>query len=397
MQLRETLTRYGIGYTELGQALTQATGSGAGKPYGIAAMSRLINHKEWPKATPKEALQQQIEAYLTARGVPGAEIEVLWTAGGAAAQGDQTTPNKREGNPMLPRKSSLSPQAKKHFKLLANPLGDVERDEDMVLTPDLRYAREALMGAARNGGFVALVGESGSGKSTLWEECEEQIRRNQYPITVIRPPIVGMDIEATKGTPLRARNILHFLMDAVDRDAKRQSSLSWFTVTVQQALAARHAEGRRFVLVIDDAHRLNKHTMNHLKDFYELKSGRARLLSIILLGQLPLANRLDPLNPEIIQITQRCELLMLRPLGDNLQAYLESRLAAAGLEYSALFAADAVDAIRERLSTREGTGRKQHTLDQTYPLAVNNLVVAALNLAAELGSAQVTADVVREV
>lgn len=397
-RLRETLSRHNVPINELARALTQRGGHRAGQPFGPAALSRLINHGEYPRATPKEEIQQQIKKYLEGRGVSPDELEVLWTEAATAAHSDQAQPtHKEKATPMLPRKATLSPQARKHFKLMANPLGDVERDEDMVLTPDLRYAREALMGAARNGGFVALCGESGSGKTTLWEECEEQIRRNSYPVTVIRPPIIGMDIESSKGTPLRARNILDFLMDTIDPGAKRQRSISWFTLTVQQALAARHAEGRRFVIVIDDAHRLHKATMNHLKDFYEIKSGRARLLSIVLMGQLPLAQRLDPLNPEVIQITQRCELLMLRPLGDNLRAYLESRLAAAGLEYGAIFSADALDAIRERLSTQSGSGRKQVILDQTYPLAVNNLVIGAINLAAELGAPQVSADVVREV
>lgn len=396
MNLRETLSRHNIGPAELGRALTQQGGRNAGRPFGISAMSLLINHGKFPAATPEEAIKKQIEGYLEGRGIPLAEIEGLWAVAATAAQGEENTTSV-EDTDMLPRKSGLSLQARKHFKLMNSPLGDVERDEDMFLSPNIRYAREALMGAMRNGGFLAMVGESGAGKTTLIVECEEQIRRNALPVTLIRPPIIGMDIDSDKGAPLKARNILNFIMDVIDPSAKRQANLTGFAWGVQRALAERHAQGQRFALVIDDAHRLHKFTMNHLKDFYEIKSGRARLLSIILMGQPALANRLDPLNPDVVQITQRCELLTLSPLGDDLQAYLEARFTAAGLTLAGVFAPDAVDALRARLATTQSAGgRRQVAVDLTYPLAVNNLVTACMNLAAELGVPQVNGDVVRE-
>ena len=57
----------------------------------------------------------------------------------------------------------------------------------------------------------------------------------------------------------------------------------------------------------------------------------------------------------------------------------------------------AIDAIAERLTVRSRTqhGHTQHSL--LYPLAVNNLVSAAMNQAAELGFDVVDADVVKGV
>lgn len=54
-------------------------------------------------------------------------------------------------------------------------MDDVQSVDDVFKSPAIRYARVALMDAAKNSGFIALVGESGAGKSTLAEELEERV------------------------------------------------------------------------------------------------------------------------------------------------------------------------------------------------------------------------------
>jgi type II secretory pathway predicted ATPase ExeA len=61
-----------------------------------------------------------------------------------------------------------------------------------------------------------------------------------------------------------------------------------------------------------------------------------------------------------------------------------------------------IDAMRARLTTTKlGLGRKglgdAQAVSLLYPLAVNNLLTACMNLAADLGAPKVTADVVKEV
>lgn len=394
--LREILTAHNIGPLELGRAVKQTGGRNAGQPFGIAAMSQLINHRKFPRSTPEEEVRQQIEKYLTDRGVTPDELKGLWTAGGAADQGEETT--SQEDKDMLPPKASVTNAVKKHFKIMKAPFGDVETDPDMFMSGSVRYSREFMLDKVRNGGFGAIIGESGSGKSTLVEDVEEYIANNGETARLIRPMICGMDTDSGKGSPLKARSILLTIMDAVAPNAPRPSDLPRLTAAVQRALADRHGE-RRFCLIIDDAHRLSGPTLAHLKDFYELKVGRKRLLGIVLMGQLPLGTRLDPHNPEVVQITQRCETHYLPPLGADLEAYIERRLTAVGASAAAIFAPDAYAAIRARLTAKatEGNGsRKLVNVDVTYPLAVNNLCLKAMSLAAELGAPLVTADVVRE-
>ena len=391
--LKTLLHQHGITTTDLAKAVRQTGGSRRGQPLGRSAMSRLINHHEFPKTTPEAEVKQQIAAFLQTRGIAPENLERLWAEVAPPTHGNETT---TEEDIMLPKKSNLSPVALSHFGLRKAPFGDVESDADMYLGPHTRYAREALLEAMRNGGFKALVGESGSGKTTLAEECEEQIRRNDLGITLIRPPIVGMDTDQSKGAPLKARSILMHIMDVISPDSKRPQDLPRFTSLVQRELAARQAS-QRYCLVIDDAHRLHKNTLCHLKDFYELKLGRQRLLGIVLLGQPDLATRLDPANYEMIQISQRCEIVSLPPLADDLPDYLAARFAAVGAAAANVLADDAYESIRVRLTgTGNGSGRKPTAINVAYPLAVNNLVTSAMNLAAEFGAPKVTADVVKE-
>jgi type II secretory pathway predicted ATPase ExeA len=81
----------------------------------------------------------------------------------------------------------------------------------------------------------------------------------------------------------------------------------------------------------------------------------------------------------------------LPPLGDDLHGYLECRTRACGRELASIVELAAVPAIAEKLTAKVG----QQRIPMSYPLAVNNVVTRAMNLAAEIGAPLVTSDVVR--
>ena len=110
---------------------------------------------------------------------------------------------------MLLRRQGLFPAAKKHFGLFRDPFADdVQSHEDVFVSPDIRYVREAMFSVAKNHGFLAVVGESGSGKSTLREELLDRIEREGQGITVIEPYVLSSEDSDKKGKPMRARNVL---------------------------------------------------------------------------------------------------------------------------------------------------------------------------------------------
>ena len=167
---------------------------------------------------------------------------------------------------------------------------------------------------------------------------------------------------------------------------------------IHRALAESAKAGNKHVLVIEEAHGLPIPTLKHLKRFFELKHGFERLLGIVLIGQTELAQKLSENNPNVREVVQRCEVVTLLPLTDGkLAGYLKHKFERAGGDIAKVMDESAIDAIADRLTVRSRTqhGHTQHSL--LYPLAVNNLLSAAMNQASELGFDVVDADVVRGV
>ncbi|WP_068639674.1 AAA family ATPase [Thauera butanivorans] len=189
-----------------------------------------------------------------------------------------------------------------HSKLLLYPLPAprfgldvIPRDARLPLCADeelaVRHAREAMFLAARSGGrFIAVVGESWSGKTTLLRETIEHIKRECAPIVVIRPVIFDKE-EMTESCVCYA--ILHDVKPN-DKylDEEFDPSLYELTRRVEKVLIESGRSGQTHVLMIDDAHELNIHTLKYLNRLLEIGDGLGKLLSIVLLGQPGLNEKL---------------------------------------------------------------------------------------------------------
>ena len=282
------------------------------------------------------------------------------------------------------RKQILQPQTLRHFKLPGNPFDEVASSDEFYANEQLRYTRAQLLDACKRGGFVAVVGESGSGKTTLRRDLQERVQRADMPIQIIRPYVVGMEADDTKGKTLKASAILDAIMATI--------------ASCEQPPAGeppeREPPRRRHAVLIEEAHAMPKATLRHLKRFVELEDGFSRLLSVILLGQNELAEKLDPRDPSVREVVQRCEIITLPPLGEHLEDYLRFRLRRFSVDLSKIVTADGLQALRERLSPPVPRGHTERSF--LYPLAVHNLLTAAMNLAAENGAPAVSADIVME-
>lgn len=103
--------------------------------------------------------------------------------------------------------------------------------------------------------------------------------------------------------------------------------------------------------------------------------------------------KLSERNQEVREVVQRCEVVELLPLDTQLEAFLTFKFDRAGKSVKEVLDASATDAIRARLSNNIG-GRKG-VVSLLYPLAVSNLTIAAMNLAAQIGVPVVNADVIK--
>ncbi|HEB4989045.1 TPA: hypothetical protein R0E75_004196, partial [Klebsiella michiganensis] len=92
---------------------------------------------------------------------------------------------------------------------------------------------------------------------------------------------------------------------------------------------------------------------------------------------------------------QRCEVVELLPLDTELERFLEFKFKRAGKTVSDVLDNSAVDAIRARLSNN--IGGRRGVVSLLYPLAISNLIIAAMNMAAQLGVPVVNADVIKGV
>lgn len=350
-----------------------------------STIAHLCNNNLWPKSVDRSELEKQIRSFLEECGAAAATVSTAFDEE-AELPGTPQSSMSEEDEQMLLRKQTLTPAAKQVFGLARDPFGDVYSAEEMFLTPGSRYVREALRQTARHGGFVAVCGESGAGKSTLRKDLTEWLTTNHTQTIMIEPYVLGMEDNDIKGKTLKSSHIAEAILAAVAPGQPVRRSQDARFRQVHEALRESHRSGNRHVLVIEEAHSLPIPTLKHLKRFYELEDGFAKLLGIVLIGQTELERKLDERDPRVREVVQRCELVKLHPLDNELEDYLQHRLALVGKQLDQLMDTAAVQALRTKL-----TGRNHSVL---YPLAINNVLTAALNEAAGLGAPQLTDELI---
>ncbi|HHR4769154.1 TPA: ExeA family protein [Salmonella enterica] len=362
-----------------------------------AAIAQLVNHGQWPRRNP-EQLRKRITELLASHNVDTThsfdEVRPQTTA---ITQELQTT----EEENMLLKKQTLSQKAKKAFKLFTNPFDDtaVQSAADMFVTQDIRYVREVMFQTATHGGMLALWGESGSGKSTLRRDLIERLQRESSGTVVIEPYVLAMEDNDRTGKTLKSASIAEAILRAVAPGERPKQSPEARFAQVHAALKASYDSSQSgHVLIIEEAHSLPIPTLKHLKRFLELEHGFKRLLSIILIGQQELRDKLSERNASVREVVQRCEMIHLAPLDNDLEAFLAFKFERAGCSVTGIIDDGGMQMIRQKMTVRVGkhpkTGNDIHA-SNLYPLAIGNLMIAAMNEAAELGVPMVTSEVIK--
>lgn len=384
-----------------------------------SSVNRLVKRGIWP-AKAKADVPQRLAAFLRQRGAQPRHWAALRDAGVFAVEslfgGSATT--KQEGpaelrtrrGPVVPATptaseqledsmllefANLTEQAKKAFGLARNPfIDEISCREDVFQTPSTRLVRASLMDAAVHHGFIAVIGESGSGKSTLREELEQRISDEGRNVIVIKPYTLAMEKDDVKGKRMKSGQIAEAIARALAPSVQLRSSPEARFDQVHGLLRESCRAGSRHLLIIEEAHRMPLTTLRHLKGWMELKDGLRRLLGVCLIGQSELGELLSETRRDIREIVQRCEKVYMPPLDNDLESYLAHKLNRVGAKASDVFDGDAYDALRARLVYVPRGGKAQDAESTCYPLAVNNLVVRAMNAAARAGWPKVDAGAV---
>lgn len=367
-----------------------------------AAVAQLLNHGLWPRSLDSTELQGRIRRFLTESGANDNQLENAFEEMDLPCANTTDPALKKEPSgedeAMLLPKQTLQATTRKAFGLFRDPFDELTCSQDMWVSPDIRYVREVMYQTARHGGFIAIEGESGAGKSTLRRDLVNRVLENNDPVLIIEPYVLASEDTDLKGKSLKSTHIAESMMAALSPLAKPKNSPEARFAQLHKALKESHAAGYRHCLVIEEAHSLPIPTLKHLKRILELEVGFTKLVSIIMIGQPELGVKLSERNADVREVVQRCERVKLSPVeGTRLEEFLTFRFDRAGKALAEVIDRSGIQAIATRLSQPSRRGGQDETISLLYPLAIGNLVIAAMNLASLLGVPIVTADVVKGV
>ena len=197
------------------------------------------------------------------------------------------------------------------------------------LTPNPRYLymserhREGLAhllyGIRQPGGFVQLTGEVGTGKTTLCRCLLEQLPPEVDIALILNPRLSVVEFLAA------ACDELHVVYPAA-----AEPSVKVLVDALHGYLLRAHAQGRRTVLIIDEAQNLDAEVLEQIRLLTNLETPTEKLLQIILIGQPELMRLLErqDLRQLAQRITARYHLLPFS--ARDTYAYVRHRLKVAG-------------------------------------------------------------------
>jgi len=181
LKLKNVLQKAGSKQADLAKALNVSQ----------ATVAQIVNHGEWPKSLDAADLQERIRVFLAAAGVAPDELASVFeevdqadvrerisaflaeigadpadlasvleakvsepraNAARSVPKSKSATESNQEES-MLLRKQTLFPATRKHFGLFRDPFqDDIQSADDMYVSPDIRYIREAMFQTAKHGG-----------------------------------------------------------------------------------------------------------------------------------------------------------------------------------------------------------------------------------------------------
>lgn len=201
------------------------------------------------------------------------------------------------------------------------------KEAPFSIAPNPRYLymsdrhREALAhllyGIRSDGGFILLTGEVGTGKTTICRCLLEQMPEDVHIAIVLNPKLSAVELLAT-------------VCDDLGIEYAEHSSIKIMVDKLNEFLLGAHQEGRRTVLIIDEAQNLATDVLEQLRLLTNLETNQRKLLQIILLGQPELLDMLA--QKELRQLSQRITARFhLEALSrGEVHEYIKHRLAIAG-------------------------------------------------------------------
>lgn len=189
-------------------------------------------------------------------------------------------------------------------------------------------------GLAQGEGFIVVTGDVGAGKTTLVRTLFNQIAAQEFVVAHI------------VNTQLHSDDTLKMVVTCFGLPCGEGASKPAMLATLERFLHDCDAQGKRVLLVIDEAQNLTPRVVEELRMLSNFQTDSKSLLQTFLLGQPEFRVTLH--RPDMQQLRQRViATYHLGPMDQaETRAYVEHRLRMVGWEDGALsFTADAQEAI----------------------------------------------------
>ena len=173
----------------------------------------------------------------------------------------------------------------KHFGLTREPFSIVPDPGFLYPSNHHRQAVAHLKyGLDREGGFILLTGEVGTGKTTLTR-------------TMLKRLPAHVRVAYVLNSKLKVSDALASICDelSIELPSSRGRSFSKVCIdALNQDLLQAHAEGKKTLIVIEEAQNLTPEVLETLRLLSNLETHTHKLLHILLVGQPEHTNIVDP-------------------------------------------------------------------------------------------------------
>jgi len=182
-------------------------------------------------------------------------------------------------------------------------------------------------------GFVQITGEVGTGKTTLCRAFLENLDNDTEAAYIFNPKLDSIQL-------LKAINDEFVISSDADNTKDLIDTLNSF-------LMEKKADGKRVILIIDEAQNLSKEVLEQVRLLSNLETVTSKLLQIILVGQPELGEMLD--SYELRQLGQRISLSChLTPLTlKETREYIQHRIHIASQKHGTMFTWAAILSIHK--------------------------------------------------
>ena len=346
----------------------------------------LISHFAAGKEKIKRALKKHIWAVLKAEA-----SNVLSDLG--VNDANQLFCYEKKHQDVIPKKEMkimqltqqfLELETLEFFGLARDPFDEPDSKQDIYINRELERfgarARKALL----SGRFVAITGKTGCGKSIAkWHFILPLAKRADVRLCTV---------QSFKKEAVNAHHVQTAILKSLDPEARGSADHELLTRKVINMLANEVEQGRKIILVIEEAHALKITALKALKRLYEVhkedaRFGFKRAISILLVGQRELDYTL--MSPAVMEVTRRI-----------------TKLALSHRSAKEKYFRDAPRYIAFRLTRAARNGRQREVFDKSAIkeisrlcgtfLDVNVLAGRSLALAHEIGEKKVSKSIVQK-